>query len=203
MPRETFKRHIFVGIDPGLTGAIAKLSDEGCVEILDMPVRERRTQAKDGMINEAALVDIFQHLHHLEHIPNAHTTYWHADTRSTTRSDKLPYCDLHRNVTVAIERQQAFPGQGVSSTFKTGRIYGTIIGAACAVGLSVILVAARNWKDHSGIAAGEDKDSSRRACKELFPEQHAQWLKRKKDHGRADALLLAAYARDNHSSAVQ
>jgi len=190
MPRETFKRHIFVGIDPGLTGAIAKLSDEGCVEILDMPVRERRTQAKDGMINEAALVDIFQHLHHL-------------DTPSVMWSDALPYCDLHRNVTVAIERQQAFPGQGVSSTFKTGRIYGTIIGAACAVGLSVILVAARNWKDHSGIAAGEDKDSSRRACKELFPEQHAQWLTRKMDHGRADALLLAAYARDNHYSAVQ
>jgi crossover junction endodeoxyribonuclease RuvC len=99
-----------------------------------------------------------------------------------------------------IERAQAMPKQGASSGFKYGRAVGaieaTIIG--CEVPLTIIEPTA--WKKFHGLRGGE-KELSRLRALMLFPTAHTL-LARRKDHGRAEAALiaLAGVTRANHSN---
>ncbi len=88
-----------------------------------------------------------------------------------------------------IERAQAMPKQGASSGFKYGRAVGAIeaVIAGCAVPLTIIEPTA--WKKFHGLRGG-DKETSRQRALQLFPATHAL-LARKKDHGRAEAALIA------------
>ena len=92
---------------------------------------------------------------------------------------------------VVLERVGAMPKQGVSSTFRFGRSLGVLEGACLALGLRVEWVAPVKWKRHYGLI-GQDKDMARRRALERWPGEAAA-LKRKKDVGRADALLMAAW----------
>jgi len=94
---------------------------------------------------------------------------------------------------VYIETQQAMPKQGVSSTFCTGYGYGLWIGIITALGLPWTAVRANTWK--KAMLAGldkSDKNVSRVAAVRMFPQLSGQ-LARVSDHGRAEALLIAAY----------
>jgi crossover junction endodeoxyribonuclease RuvC len=88
-----------------------------------------------------------------------------------------------------IERAQAMPRQGVSSTFK----YGTAFGALCAVTalceIPTYLVSPRKWKNHFGLDA--DKEKSRALAIRLWPG--CGLFERVKDHGRAEAALIARF----------
>ncbi len=95
---------------------------------------------------------------------------------------------------VFIERQQAMPGQGVSSTFQIGRNFGTWEGAIAATGHAVTVVGPRVWKMEFGIRGENQKEAARARAIDLFPYL-AKELARKKDHGRADALLIGEYGR--------
>jgi crossover junction endodeoxyribonuclease RuvC len=90
-----------------------------------------------------------------------------------------------------IERAQAMPKQGASSGFKYGRSVGSIeaVITCCAVPLTIIEPTA--WKKFRGLRGG-DKETSRQRALQLFPAVHAL-LARKKDHGRAEAALIALY----------
>jgi crossover junction endodeoxyribonuclease RuvC len=70
--------------------------------------------------------------------------------------------------------------------------FGMWIGICAALQLPYELVHPATWKLKllAGMARG--KDASRVKAMQLFP-QTAKDLARKKDHGRADALLLAVY----------
>jgi crossover junction endodeoxyribonuclease RuvC len=90
-----------------------------------------------------------------------------------------------------IERGQAMPRQGASSGFKFGRSVGALEPtiALCAVPLEIIEPSM--WKRALRLR-GKDKKGSRQKALELFP--HAQHLlARKKDHQRAEAMLIALY----------
>ena len=94
---------------------------------------------------------------------------------------------------VYIETQQAMPKQGVSSTFQTGYGYGLWVGIITTLGLPWTAVRASAWK--KTMLAGldkTDKSVSRIAAARLFPQVAAD-LSRVSDHGRAEALLIAAY----------
>ncbi len=105
-----------------------------------------------------------------------------------------PLCEAR----VAVERQQSMPGQGVSSSFQTGKGFGEILGVLAASGLPYEVVSAGTWKRSLGLirgkeeAIGEFKERSRTMARALFPDAP---LSRKKDEGRAEALLLAEYLR--------
>jgi hypothetical protein len=92
-----------------------------------------------------------------------------------------------------VEKQQAMPKQGVSSTFKIGQSYGEILGVFGALSIRVVTVTPVKWKTAMGLR-GKDKDASRALAMRLFP-QLAGELQRKKDHGRAEALLIAEWGR--------
>ena len=88
-----------------------------------------------------------------------------------------------------IEKAQPMPKQGVVSVahYMTG--YGILLACLQITGVPFTEVGASHWKRKMGLI-GKAKDESRRMAMNLFP---AAELHLKKHHGRAEALLLAAY----------
>ena len=101
----------------------------------------------------------------------------------------------YRDKVVAIEKVHSMPKQGVSSTFKFGMAYGEVLGVFGALGFRVIHVTPQQWKKAFSLI-GQPKDASLKAAIDLYP-CCAKDLKRKKDNGRADALLIAHYGLKN------
>lgn len=94
-------------------------------------------------------------------------------------------------VMAIIEQVGAMPNQGSSSGFRFGQSDGIVRGVIGALGIPLIEVAPAKWKRHFGLI-GTDKDCARTLAIQRFPGS-AQSLSRKKDIGRADALLIAAW----------
>ena len=91
-----------------------------------------------------------------------------------------------------LEYAAARPGQGVSSMFKFGVSYGATKMALAACGVPYTIVIPMKWKPAVGIQTGADKEASRLRALQLFPDL-AAYLSRKKDHARADAMLLTYF----------
>ncbi|XP_048235086.1 Holliday junction resolvase MOC1, chloroplastic isoform X2 [Ricinus communis] len=73
--------------------------------------------------------------------------------------------------------------------------YGLWIGILVASGFSVVPVPSLAWKNVFELSGSKfSKDDSRKVASTLFPSL-SSLLKRKKDHGRAEALLIAAYGK--------
>ena len=103
---------------------------------------------------------------------------------------KAKLSNVHTYLT--LERQQAMPGQGVSSTFQTGRGYGAWE-AICSITVPDFqIVSPRVWKKKLGLS--KDKEASRALAIFLYPSME-EMLSRKRDHNRAEALLLAHYTK--------
>lgn len=94
---------------------------------------------------------------------------------------------------VIIEAVSAMPGQGVSSTFRFGESFGVVIGVCGALQLPVRLVTPGQWKKRAGLT-GKVKDAARAMAIQRHPEVSDR-LARKKDCGRADAILIAEFGR--------
>ena len=93
------------------------------------------------------------------------------------------------HVLAVLERVSAMPGQGVSSMFRFGESFGVVKGVLAAMGWPLHSVSPAAWKRRCGLI-GADKDCARTLAIQLFPAA-AGGLTRKKDVGRADALLIA------------
>jgi crossover junction endodeoxyribonuclease RuvC len=89
-----------------------------------------------------------------------------------------------------VERVASMPKQGVSSTFKFGTAFGAILGVLAALEIRTSLVTPQVWKRHFRLDA--DKEKSRALALRTFPKT-SQHFARKKDHGRAEASLIALY----------
>jgi crossover junction endodeoxyribonuclease RuvC len=81
----------------------------------------------------------------------------------------------------------AFPRQGVNSTFRFGQSYGTIVGVVGAMEKPLRRVTPTKWKKALGLN-GEAGVSRARAI-ETWPA-HADLFARKKDHNKAEAALI-------------
>jgi crossover junction endodeoxyribonuclease RuvC len=101
------------------------------------------------------------------------------------------WIERHRPAHAYIERAQAMPRQGSSSGFKYGRAVGSIEAAITLSGVPLTIVEPSKWKHHHGLH-GRDKEPSRQRALQLFPAAHAL-LARKRDHGRAEASLIALF----------
>lgn len=97
--------------------------------------------------------------------------------------------DVPNHAVAVVERVSAMPGQGVSSMFNFGMGYGVIQGVLAAGGIPFTLVTPQVWKKRAGIS-GKDKGCARTLAQQLYPFAP---LSRKKDIGRADAILIARY----------
>ena len=87
-----------------------------------------------------------------------------------------------------VERQQSMPKQGVSSSFKTGVSYGTLLGVLAALDVPTFIVSSSVWK--KALHLTNDKEMSRKRALERWPGA-VDYFKLKKYEGRAEAALLA------------
>ena len=109
---------IIIGIDPGLSGAIAVLENNKVLNIFDMPVMSEGKKNK-RQLNSALLVDLIK-----ENI------------------------DINDEVSVVVEQVNAMPGQGVTSMFNFGQTFGAIKGICAALKLPIFFVRPSKWKKH-------------------------------------------------------
>ena len=107
-----------IGIDPGLSGAIAVLEDVKVLRLFEMPVMAEGKKNK-RQLNSAQLVNII---------------------KENTNGDK--------EIAVIVEQVNAMPGQGVTSMFNFGQTFGAIKGVCAALGLPIFFVRPSKWKKH-------------------------------------------------------
>ena len=107
-----------IGIDPGLSGAIAVLKDKKIQEIFDVPVMPEGKKNK-RQLNSAQLVKLIKDII--------------SDNEETV---------------VVVEHVTAMPGQGVTSMFNFGQTFGAIKGICAALGLPIFFVRPAKWKKY-------------------------------------------------------
>ena len=95
---------------------------------------------------------------------------------------------------IAVENVHGMPKQGIASTSKFMRAAGSIEAVVELTRYPFMLVTPQRWKKHHALI-GTDKKASLDKARLLFPTAS---LKRQKDHGRADALLIAMFLADEH-----
>lgn len=112
------------------------------------------------------------------------------------------WLEIYGTPTLAvIEQQQAMGGDKfhTSSMFKLAANYGAWLGILGTLKIPVRQVLPARWK-RGYVPAKSPKEASLAVARRLFP---AASLDRKKDHNRADALLLADYARRLHLGEIR
>lgn len=103
------------------------------------------------------------------------------------------------NVVVAIEAVHAMPKNGSIAGFGLGFSFGMWLGILAAFQITPTLVSPQKWKKEmlgttdASLPDNKKKDLGRTRAIELFPRAY-DFLKLKKHHNRADALLIAAWA---------
>ena len=107
-----------LGIDPGLSGAIAILEKKKVISLFDMPVMSEGKKNKK-QLNSAQLVNII---------------------RENTSGDE--------EIAVVVEQVNAMPGQGVTSMFNFGQTFGAIKGVCAALNLPIFFVRPSKWKKY-------------------------------------------------------
>lgn len=159
----------YVGIDPGMDGALAALDDEGHVTcLLDTPT------GTVGGKRDYLVADMAKML-------------WQVLNLSGFKIGSG-----RPNVHAAVERVHSMPKQGVVSSFTFGKGFGLWIGLLAGVGIPFDLVEPTRWKKALLDGMPKEKDASRVRAQQLFPGAE---LNLKKHHGRGDALLIAEYRR--------
>lgn len=88
-----------------------------------------------------------------------------------------------------IELVSSMPKQGIASAFRFGMGCGILRGVIAGAGVPIINVTPGKWKKHFRL--DNDGEKSRALAIRRFP--NVTTLARKKDHGRAEALLLALW----------
>ena len=94
---------------------------------------------------------------------------------------------------VGIEKAQVMPGQGISSSGRYMASYGFLRGVCVGLGLEYHLIHPRTWKKVMMPDMPKEKEASIMRVGQLYPDVI---LTRKKDHGIADAILIARYLKD-------
>ena len=107
-----------IGIDPGLSGAIAILENSKVLKIFDMPVMSEGKKNK-RQLNSALLVNLLK-----ENI------------------------NKEEEVAVVVEQVNAMPGQGVTSMFNFGQTFGALKGICAALELPIFFVRPSKWKKY-------------------------------------------------------
>jgi crossover junction endodeoxyribonuclease RuvC len=87
-----------------------------------------------------------------------------------------------------VERGMALPRQGSTSGYKYGRTVGSLESAIVLSGVPWSLIEPAAWKKYHKL--GPDKEQARQRAIQLLPGAH-HLLARKRDHNRAEAMLIA------------
>lgn len=155
---------IYVGIDPGLDGAVAWILPSGILQAESTPTYETGHGSRRDY-----LVASMRKIH---------------DNIIALAGGPL-------NVRVGIEKVHSMPKQGVAATFSFGMGYGIWRGifADC----SVDLITPQAWAKIMLAGCPKGKSSNRAKASELFPVSESLFASVKKGSGLADASLIAKF----------
>lgn len=92
------------------------------------------------------------------------------------------------HVEAVVEKVAAFPKQGAVSSFNFGTANGMILGVLAGKKIPIIPAVPNEWKRKMRL--NRDGEVSRALALRLYPELSTS-MARKKDHNRAEALLIA------------
>lgn len=165
---------IFIGIDPGLSGAIAALTDRGHAAVWDMQTILKGTGSVKSEVNAAAL---YQQLMKL------------------VKPNDLLAEEATERVIAALERVNSMPGQAASSTFSLGDSFGVARACLACAGIQTTYVTPQTWKKYFGIS--KDKEEARALAIKRYPTVE---LHLKKYVDRAEALLIATYMKEIYNA---
>lgn len=158
----------YLGLDPGLGGAVGVLYDsETWAEVWDTPVTAATIRGRTR--REYDLRAMWTLLNT--------ALRWRGDGAGQSLA--------------VIEAVSPMPREGVVSASRSGYGAGVWHGLLTAIGIPYRIVHPATWKRAEGLI-GRDKAASRLEAQRRFPSVE---LGRVKDHGRAEALLLADFAR--------
>jgi crossover junction endodeoxyribonuclease RuvC len=153
---------LIIGIDPGITGALALLRQTpGDVQLLDVKDMPTSSHKVNNSMKSHVLLPVL--------------------------ADILEDWAMFGKPTVFLEEVNAMPGQGVTSMFRFGHVAGAIEGVCAGLRIPVTLIRPREWQTLARVR--KDPDAGRHRASQLFPNQSALFA-RKKDHNRADAALI-------------
>lgn len=156
---------IVLGVDPGISGALALVGDGGCIGAWKMPIEKRVVGKKNrSFVDEHALSALVSFIEGLLSGPGG------------------------RRLAV-VEAVHARPGQGVTSMFGFGRSLGVVDGVLANAGFDLIHVPPATWTRDMGLW-GAGKPGSIVGASNLTRAR----LKKSED-GIADAILLAEWGR--------
>ena len=153
-----------IGIDPGLTGAVAALHDGVVISPIEDIPTETSVFGRGKAVASRELAELLEY-----------------------------YIGIYQGQapTIYLEIQQPMPKQGVSSTFCTGDTFGVVRACCELTYCPLVMVRPNQWKKAAGLLR-KDKEASRTLVRKRWPETQA-YLARKSDHNRAEAVLIAAY----------
>ncbi len=156
----------YIGIDPGLGGALAFLMGNEAY-VFDTPIMDVGSNGKIKRKYDipAMAMLIKQYM------------------------DEAPYNNL-----VVLESVHSMPSQGVSSSFTFGEGLGIWKGIVHTLELPLELPSPKKWKKEIMADQGREKSAARYKAQQLFPKLSPR-LSRVKDDGRAEAILMAEWGR--------
>jgi len=155
-----------IGIDPGVTGAVAILRGDDLL-LFDAPVDAIRRGGKERrVLNPMRMASVLR---------------VYAAGASVAYIEQVAAHAVHGRT------------QGASSMFNFGRGYGLWLGILAACDIPFVEVPASVWKPPM-VGRGADKAASRYRAAQLFPECSDEF-DRVKDDGRAEAALIAWFGR--------
>jgi crossover junction endodeoxyribonuclease RuvC len=160
-------RALFVGIDPGASGAIAVVNVfDQLVAVLDAPTVTTSTVSGGSRTR----LDVAEAANLLRQWPGI--------------------------VSVGLERVGAMPGQGVTSMFSFGEGFGMWQGILGTLGLPYELFLPLTWqKTQLGARSARGKDAAYVVASRLYPDAQLRGPRGAILDGRADAILIARHAR--------
>ncbi len=163
---------IILAIDPGLDGAVSCTDEDGKVcAVLDLPTELRGTGTKRQIDTRA-----FSRL-----LRETHLQY-----------QQRMYAWVELVGAMPIRRNDGAKPQGAASAFNFGDTAGAIRGVLGALEIPYEYVRPQAWKKGLGLVKTSKEEDRLEAIKR-HPEAE-QYLTRKKDHNRAEAILIGDYA---------
>lgn len=167
LPRCNVGSKLVIGVDPDVSGALAvlKIDNLGCTaQVFDSPSLPVLVGKRvRRRLDAKSIVQLIRSF------------------------------DAPLGTSAYIEQSIPYPQDGKQGWWSGGFGYGLWIGLLVASGFCVTPLPSLLWKNEFELSGSRtSKDDSRKLASELFPSL-SPMMKRKKDHGRAEALLIAAY----------
>lgn len=159
-----------IGVDPGVFGALVVLADGAPLQIVDMPVKARKTKGNE--VDAFRLASIVRGV--IQQARGAH-------------------------VMAVLEPPSMRPGESPTRGQHSGEGYGVLKGVFAALGVRWVTVQPQTWKRHFGLLKTE-KDVARQFAMNRFPTHAIHLCRKKDNgRGDAALIALWGWETEQHA----